>query len=85
MTELGARNFFRVTASLMDLWGCQTTMGVLFKGPTDNLTYKQTSWCLKKTNKVSFKKLQNGKIVKNVDEQYIRSDLPCGLKGCPVC
>ena len=34
---------------------------------------------------MSFKKLQNGKIVKNVDEQYIRSDLPCGLKGCPVC
>ena len=30
-------------------------------------------------NQIKFKKLANGKIVKSVDEQYLRSDIPCGL------
>lgn len=34
---------------------------------------------LVKTNKISYRKLANGKIVKSVDEQYLRSDLPSGL------
>ena len=38
-----------------------------------------------KTNKMTYRKLANGKIVKSVDEQYLRSDLPCGLKHCPIC
>jgi hypothetical protein len=32
-----------------------------------------------------FKKLNNGKIVKSVDEQYLRNDVPCGLNDCPLC
>jgi hypothetical protein len=38
-----------------------------------------------KTNKIAYRKLANGKTVKSVDEQYLRKDLPCGLKKCPVC
>ena len=29
--------------------------------------------------------LENGKIVKTVDEQYLRSDIPCGHVSCPMC
>ena len=36
-------------------------------------------------NAVKFRKLQNGKIVKTVDEQYLRSDIPCGHVSCPMC
>lgn len=36
-------------------------------------------------NKISYRKLNNGKIVKSVDEQYIRRDVPCGVKQCPLC
>ncbi|CDW74058.1 exosome complex exonuclease rrp44 [Stylonychia lemnae] len=39
----------------------------------------------KRVNTVKFRKLQNGKIVKQVEEQYIRSDIPCGIKNCPFC
>ena len=39
----------------------------------------------KRVNIVKFKKLQNGKILKQVDEQYIREDIPCGLSECPLC
>lgn len=38
-----------------------------------------------KTNKIGYRKLANGKIVKSVDEQYLRDDLPCGLRNCPLC
>jgi hypothetical protein len=41
--------------------------------------------CGKKVNQVKYRKLNNGKIVKQVDEQYIRQDLPCGLEKCPFC
>jgi hypothetical protein len=27
----------------------------------------------------------NGKIMKTVDEQYVRQDVPCGLSDCPLC
>ena len=40
---------------------------------------------IQKTNKISYRKLHNGKIVKSVDEQYIRQDVPCGVKQCPFC
>ena len=36
-------------------------------------------------NKIGYRKLQNGKIVKTVDEKYIRPDIACGVKGCPLC
>lgn len=36
-------------------------------------------------NQPKFRKLANGKIVKTVEEQYIRQDVPCGLCDCPVC
>lgn len=36
-------------------------------------------------NTVKFKKIANGKIVRNVEEQYLRNDLPCGLLNCPEC
>jgi len=36
-------------------------------------------------NKIGYRKLQNGKIVKTVAEQYIRPDIACGVKGCPLC
>lgn len=32
-----------------------------------------------------FKKLASGKIVKMLDEQYLRQDIPCGHVSCPVC
>lgn len=38
-----------------------------------------------RVNTVKFKKLINGKIIKSVEEQYLRADLPCGLKNCPLC
>jgi hypothetical protein len=38
-----------------------------------------------KSNIVKFRKLNNGKIVKQVEEQYIRRDLPCGVNNCPFC
>jgi len=34
---------------------------------------------------VRFRKLANGKIVKSVEEQYLRSDIPCGHISCPMC
>lgn len=40
---------------------------------------------LKKINKIGYKKLNNGKIVKSVEEQYLRQDVPCGVKQCPFC
>lgn len=39
----------------------------------------------KKINQAKFVKLHNGRIIKRVDEQYIRQDLPCGLANCPFC
>ena len=39
----------------------------------------------KKLNQVRFKKLASGKIVKMLDEQYLRQDVPCGLANCPIC
>ena len=39
----------------------------------------------RKTNLVKFKKIASGKIVKTLDEQYLRSDIPCGLTDCPLC
>ena len=38
-----------------------------------------------RVNTTKFKKLANGKIVKQVDEQYLREDLPCGVGTCPLC
>jgi len=46
---------------------------------------KRTSHQKQVINKVTYRKLNNGKIVKSVDEQYIRDDLPCGIKHCPLC
>ena len=37
----------------------------------------------RKTNQVRFRKLASGKIVKVLDEQYLRQDVPCGLKNWP--
>ena len=39
----------------------------------------------KKLNQVRFKKLASGKIVKMLDEQYLRQDVPCGVSNCPLC
>lgn len=36
-------------------------------------------------NHTRFRKLASGKIVKTVDEQYLRSDIPCGHNACPIC
>ena len=38
-----------------------------------------------KTNKIGYRKLNNGKIIKSVDEQYVRDDLTCGVRQCPLC
>lgn len=38
-----------------------------------------------KINQTKFVKLNNGRIVKKIDEQYIREDIPCGLAACPFC
>lgn len=38
-----------------------------------------------KVNTVKFVKLKSGKIVRQVDEHYLRSDIPCGLAACPLC
>lgn len=38
-----------------------------------------------KLNQPKFRKLANGKIMKTVEEQYIRQDVPCGLTDCPMC
>lgn len=38
-----------------------------------------------KQNQPKFVKLNNGRIIKKIDEQYIREDLPCGLSTCPFC
>lgn len=38
-----------------------------------------------KTNKIGYRKLNNGKIIKSVDEQYVRNDLTCGVRQCPLC
>lgn len=38
-----------------------------------------------KVNQPKFVKLNNGRIIKKVDEQYIREDIPCGLKDCAFC
>ena len=38
-----------------------------------------------RVNTVKFKKIANGKIIRNVEEQYLRRDLPCGLEACPEC
>ena len=37
----------------------------------------------RKLNQVKFRKLASGKIVKTLDEQYLRGDIPCGLVNCP--
>ena len=39
----------------------------------------------RKMNQVRFRKLASGKIVKTLDEQYLRGDIPCGLATCPRC
>jgi len=38
-----------------------------------------------KQNQVRFKKLASGRIVKMLDEQYLRADVPCGVSNCPLC
>jgi len=38
-----------------------------------------------KINQVRFVKLNNGRIIKKIEEQYIRSDIPCGLSDCSLC
>jgi hypothetical protein len=38
-----------------------------------------------RVNNVKFIKLKSGKIVRQVEEQYLRSDIPCGLANCPLC
>jgi hypothetical protein len=38
-----------------------------------------------KVNQAKFIKLNNGRIVKKVEEQYIRADVPCGLHDCSFC
>lgn len=38
-----------------------------------------------KVNTIKFIKLKSGKIVRNVDEHYLRKDIPCGLVNCPLC
>ena len=38
-----------------------------------------------KVNQPKFVKLNNGRIIKKVDEQYIREDIPCGPKDCAFC
>jgi hypothetical protein len=38
----------------------------------------------RRQNQVRFRKLANGKIVKTLDEQYLRNDLPSGLANCPI-
>ena len=37
----------------------------------------------RKTNLVKFKKIASGKIVKTIEEQYLRSDIPCGIANSP--
>ena len=36
-------------------------------------------------NNVKYKKTAKGKIIKLIEEQYIRTDLPCGFAACPFC
>ena len=36
-------------------------------------------------NNVKNKKTAKGKIIKLIEEQYIRTDLPCGFASCPFC
>ena len=38
----------------------------------------------RKSNQVKFRKLASGKIVKTLDEQYLRGDIPCGIVNCPL-
>ena len=38
-----------------------------------------------RVNTVKFIKLKSGKIVRQVEEQYLRNDIPCGLSNCPLC
>ena len=38
-----------------------------------------------RVNTVKFVKLKSGKIIRQVDEQYLRPDVPCGLTNCPFC
>ena len=39
----------------------------------------------RKLNQVKFRKLASGKIVKTLDEQYLRGDIPCGVATCTQC
>jgi len=36
-------------------------------------------------NHAKFRKLMSGKIVKQIEEQYLRNDVPCGYKECALC
>ena len=38
-----------------------------------------------KVNTVKFVKLRSGKIVRQIEEQYLRKDIPCGIQNCPLC
>jgi len=38
-----------------------------------------------KVNTVKFVKLKSGKIVRQIEEQYLRKDIPCGISNCPLC
>ena len=38
-----------------------------------------------RVNNSEFIKLNGGKIFMQVEEQYLRSDIPCGLSNCPLC
>jgi exosome complex exonuclease DIS3/RRP44 len=37
------------------------------------------------SKKSFFKKTKRGAVIKIVREHYLRSDLACGLPGCPIC
>ena len=38
-----------------------------------------------RVNHAKFRKLMSGKIVKQIEEQYLRNDVPCGYKDCSLC
>ena len=38
-----------------------------------------------RVNTVKFVKLKSGKIIRQVEEQYLRADVPCGITTCPLC
>jgi hypothetical protein len=53
--------------------------------PTKRSLPTPTNPDLIKVNKVGYRKLASGKIVKNLDEQYLRKEMACGISSCPFC